>query len=269
MRRISAMLFQLTLCVAFGLDALVWAKDAAEKTPAEQLADGTVQLPARQATIHGRTAYVLTRSPLGSNVICTWTDPEDWVSWQFSLPQPGKYVVDLRYSCADGSEGSTFEVAADEHQTRPAKSPKPTGSWERFRTLKVGTIKLEKAGDLTLSIKPLSKPGVAVMNLCRVRLVPAEQYEALRKGGIAESAARPRSSRHGDPQLPPGQLRLADRFFHRAKLLRVYLSPASRSRARRPDLRLRDFRGQQHDGHSGLRAGAVRGIEAAGVRRPR
>ena len=65
MRRIPVLLLQLALCVAFGLDALVWAEDAGAKTPAKQLADGTIQLSARQATIHGHTAYVRSRSPHG------------------------------------------------------------------------------------------------------------------------------------------------------------------------------------------------------------
>ena len=97
-----------------------------------------------------------------------------------SLNRPGEYVVDFRYSCANGSEGSTFEIAVDNAKLT-GKIAHATGDWERFRPLKVGTVKLEKAGDSTLSIKPLSKPGVAVMNLCRVRLIPAEQYEVLAK----------------------------------------------------------------------------------------
>ena len=59
------------------------------------------------------------------------------------------------------------------------KIAQATASWDHFRTLDAGTLTLEKAGDLTLSIRPVSKPGVAVMNLSRVRLVPAEKYDAL------------------------------------------------------------------------------------------
>ena len=66
---------------------------------------------------------------MGSSDICTWTNPEDWVSWQFSLNQPGEYVVDLRYSCADGSEGSTFEVAVgDAKLTGKIAKPRALGN---------------------------------------------------------------------------------------------------------------------------------------------
>jgi alpha-mannosidase len=156
--------------------AKLLGEDAAAKAVAAQQADGTIQLAAREATIHGKTVYVR-RNFTGNNDLCTWTNTEDWVSWQFSLKQPGEYVVDLRYSCANGSEGSTFEIAVGEAKLT-GKIAEATGSWDRFRSLKVGTVKLAKEGQQALSIKPLSKPGVAVMNLCRVRLVPVEKYEA-------------------------------------------------------------------------------------------
>ena len=109
MRRTSAALFQIAVCVAFCSDAAVWAEDAGTKAPAKQLADGTISLSARQVTIHGHTAYLRSRSFLSNSDICTWTNVDDWVS----LNRPGEYLVDLRYSCADGSEGSTVEIADD------------------------------------------------------------------------------------------------------------------------------------------------------------
>ena len=233
----------------------------ARKRRRKQLADGTIQLPARQATIHGRTAYLRSRPFLGSSDICTWTDPDDWVSWQFSLNTPGEYVVDMRYSCADGSEGSTFEVAVGGVK-RPAKSPSPRALGNVSARSRSGG-QAGEAGDLTLSIRPLSKPGQAVMNLCRVRLVPAEKYDALRKAESQNPLLGLDRPVVVIPNFHPASCGWLDRFFHGAKLLRLYLSPAPRSRPRRPDLRLRDFRGQQHDGDPGLRAGAVRGTEAA------
>jgi alpha-mannosidase len=179
MRFARTALLQLSL-LAIGLDVSAYGDESKPRTLQGQNADEVIQLFAKQATIHGRTAYVRPRPFLGSSDICTWTDPQDWVSWQLSLKRSGDYVVDLRYSCAEGSEGSTFEVSVGNAKLT-GKIAKPTASWEHFQTLKVGTVRLNETGNLTLSIKPLSKPGSAVMNLCRVRLVPAEQYEALAK----------------------------------------------------------------------------------------
>jgi alpha-mannosidase len=167
------------MAMLLAVQAALAAGDDVAKAIAAQQADGTIQLIAQEATIHGKTAYVQ-RNFTGNNDICTWTNIDDWVSWQFSLKQPGEYVVDLRYSCANGSEGSTFELVVGD-QKLTEKIEKATGSWYSFRTLKVGTVKLAKEGQLALSIKPLSKPGVAVMNITRVRLVPVEKYEAMVK----------------------------------------------------------------------------------------
>ncbi|MCC6126319.1 MAG: hypothetical protein IT426_15275 [Pirellulales bacterium] len=172
---ISAIDF-LAIFIAFHAGSVLGGEDA--KAVAKQQPDGTVRLIARETTIHGNTAYVRFLNYTGNNDICTWTNAEDWVSWQFALDRPGEYVVEMRYSCADGSAGSTFEVAVGGAKL-VGKIAEATGSWERFRLLKVGTVKLEKTGLQTLSVKPLSKPGFAVMNLCRVRLVPAEKYQAL------------------------------------------------------------------------------------------
>jgi hypothetical protein len=144
-----------------------------------QQADGTIQLVARDATIHGKTAYVR-RNFTGNNDICTWTNPEDWASWQFTVKQPGEYVVDLRYSCAKDNEGSTFETAVGGAKLL-GKIAEATSSWDHLRTLKLGTVKLTKDGPQTLAVKPLTKAGFAVMNLSRVRLIPVEKYDAIVK----------------------------------------------------------------------------------------
>jgi alpha-mannosidase len=157
--------------------AMLVAGDA--KPIVAQQADGTIQLAARDATIHGETAYVR-RNFTGNNDICTWTNPDDWASWQFSVKQPGDYVVDLRYSCAKDNQGSTFETAVGNAKLL-GRIAEATGSWERSRTLKLGTVTLTNDGPQTLAVKPLTKAGFAVMNLSRVRLIPVEKYEAVVK----------------------------------------------------------------------------------------
>lgn len=174
MRLAPLAIVPLALCMTASADVSLSASPVQNHIPR-----GTIQLFAPQATIHGRTAYVRPRPFAGRSDICTWTDPADWVSWQFASARPGQYVVELQYSCADGSEGSTFELAVGRAKLT-GRIAAPTGSWETFRMMNLGTVRLDQ-GEATLSIRPVAKPGLAVMNLCRVRLVPAEQYDALVK----------------------------------------------------------------------------------------
>jgi hypothetical protein len=47
-----------------------------------------------------------------------------------------------------------------------------TKGWDDFVTMKVGTLTIEKAGLVTVTIKPLGKPPQGVMNLRFLRLNP-------------------------------------------------------------------------------------------------
>lgn len=137
--------------------------------------DGTIVFNAKDATVHGTTLYARDFDDTGD--LCTWTNPQEWVSWQFQLNRPGDYVVDFRYSCPRGSLGSTFAVTVDDARLT-GEIAQPTASWDDHVRLQIGTVKLEHPGMLELGIKPQHKPRVAVMNLTRVRLVPAAIYEA-------------------------------------------------------------------------------------------
>jgi hypothetical protein len=48
---------------------------------------------------------------------------------------------------------------------------KSTGSWQTFETEKLGRAELP-AGKQTITVRAVSKPGLAVMNLREVRLIP-------------------------------------------------------------------------------------------------
>ena len=51
---------------------------------------------------------------------------------------------------------------------------KDTGGFQNFEAREVGTLKIEKAGRHTLTVKAKTKPGVAVMDLRQVVLKPAK-----------------------------------------------------------------------------------------------
>ena len=190
MKRIFILTTGLMAIVATFHAVVVLGEDG-PKSPATQQTNGTVQLDPNRAAIHGKDLKVLPMDATG--VLCAWINADDWASWPLQLQQPGEYVVAFNYSCGEGSQGSRFEIAVGDSKLT-GKIAEPTGSWYDYRLLKVGTIKLSKPGLTTLSIKVLSKPGYAVMNISRIYLVPPEKYEALRKAelyGPFEAINRP------------------------------------------------------------------------------
>jgi alpha-L-fucosidase len=139
--------------------------------PAEQAKEGSVTLRAAEAIIHGHTARY--ESGGGKDNIGYWTDPGDYVTWGFKVTAPGTFDVKVTYACANGVGGTEYTVAVAEQQLGGTVSE--TGDWAAFVTQKLGRVKIGKAGTYTLSIKPKTMPGSAVMNLKSVALMPVEK----------------------------------------------------------------------------------------------
>ena len=83
---------------------------------------------------------------------------------------PGSFTVELTQACGKGSGGSDYTVTIGE-QTLIDKVP-DTGAFTNFVNRKIGTVKLDKPGDYTVSVKPITKPGPAVMDLRAITLIP-------------------------------------------------------------------------------------------------
>jgi alpha-L-fucosidase len=130
-------------------------------------ADGSLVLPAAQATVHGSTARYES-GPERDN-IGFWVDPKDTVSWEFTPARAGVYRVDITYACEPGTGGSEFLVAIGDRQL--AGTVRDTGGWGQFITETLGEITLPE-GRQTLTVIPQSMPHGAVMNLQRITLTP-------------------------------------------------------------------------------------------------
>lgn len=135
-----------------------------------QAADGTVLLHARDVEIHGTT--VRYEPQPNKNTIGYWTRKEDWVSWDFEVTKPGTFRVEILQGCGKGSGGSDVDFSVRE-QTLSVKV-EDTGGFQNFVARDIGTVRLDQPGRYTLSVKPRTKPGVAVMDLRQVTLTPAE-----------------------------------------------------------------------------------------------
>ena len=132
--------------------------------------DGIVDLPAHYAEIrarHGQRAKPVSEG--GRTYIGNWSNPNDVVVWQFTLPKAGTYTVqaDARKK-SDEALGQRVEVAVGDQ--------KVVGKIGAGGVSLDGPLKLP-AGEQTISVKlPAAKrTGPPVLDLFGLKLVPARQ----------------------------------------------------------------------------------------------
>jgi hypothetical protein len=135
--------------------------------PVRQSDDGTILLHARDVTIHGTT--VRYEPQPNKNTIGYWTRKEDWVSWDFEVTHGGQFDVIILQGCGKGSGGSEVAFAVGDQTLKT--SVQDTGGFQNFVERNIGAVEL-KPGIQTLTVKPLTKPGLAVMDLRSVTLRP-------------------------------------------------------------------------------------------------
>lgn len=134
----------------------------------EQRADGSIVLLATNAVTHGK--QIRYEPQPHKNTIGYWTKVEDWVSWDFAVTKPGKFSVTLTQACGKGSGGSEVAFTIGEQTIKDIVPD--TGAFTNWVQRTIGTFNLSTAGTYTVSVKPLKKPGLAVMDLRAITLKP-------------------------------------------------------------------------------------------------
>ena len=135
-----------------------------------QAADGLITLHAKDVTVHG--ANVRYEPKPEKNTVGYWSKMEDWVSWEFEVVKAGKFEVEALQGCGKGSGGAEVVFAVGEQVL--TLTVEDTGGFQNFVPRKLGTLTLP-AGKYTLTVKPKTKPGGAVMDLRQVTLRPVEK----------------------------------------------------------------------------------------------
>jgi arylsulfatase A len=135
-----------------------------------QAEDGTILLHARDVTIHGTT--VRFEPQAHKNTIGFWTKQDDWVSWTFAVAKPGTFAVEILQGCGKDSGGAEVALAIGDQAV--TFTVEDTGHFQNFVKRGIGQIVIAEPGLITLSVKPKSKPGVAVMDLRQVLLTPVK-----------------------------------------------------------------------------------------------
>lgn len=136
--------------------------------PLAPLADGTVLLHSRSASVHGT---VLRYEPMPfKDTLGWWARGEDWADWSFEIPRGGSFEIELTQGCDRGSAGSRVELRVGD-QVIPW-TVEETGHFQNFVVRHLGRITLP-AGRHAMAVRPVQKVGGAVMDLRQIRLVPA------------------------------------------------------------------------------------------------
>jgi hypothetical protein len=138
---------------------------APEGKPIVQAGDLSIILHAHDATVHGVNLRYEFRPD--KNTLGYWSNPKDWVSWDFEVTKPGKFNVVVM----QGSPGSKdIQIAVGDQTIN--YTTKNTGSFHTFTFLEVGKLTFDKPGMNTLTLKPAATVKGSIMDLRQIFLLP-------------------------------------------------------------------------------------------------
>ncbi len=132
------------------------------------VADKAVRLTPEKARRVG-DALKLKPLPGGEQAIGFWSNPAHYIEWADVPIEPGKYDVELTYSCSHDQPNKFVFHAGGESVSGKTES---TGGWTVYSTTKVGTITV--AGDRTTFSLKATSAAQGLMDFKLVRLVPAK-----------------------------------------------------------------------------------------------
>jgi alpha-L-fucosidase len=126
-------------------------------------AQGNFSLLADKADLHGETIGTEERG--GQINIAFWDNPAEWASWKLSFPTAGSYKVsastaslaDTEYSLEVGGKRLTGKWSA-------------TGDWANFKSVDMGQIQVDTAGEQTLTLRPKDPSAWKSINLRYLKL---------------------------------------------------------------------------------------------------
>jgi arylsulfatase A len=147
--------------------------------PVGHAAENPVELPVPQSQFTGGLRFS-GRHP-NNAWLTNWTSVDATVEWELEVARAGKYEVSLQYLCPNtsgtrvqiGVAGSVTEVTLQTTNGQQIKSPDRVPRTEVYEmewaTLRAGAIRLPQ-GKVKLTVRALTKPGDAVMELKSVAL---------------------------------------------------------------------------------------------------
>jgi alpha-L-fucosidase len=135
----------------------------------QQKKDGTVLLPANQATINNQGYSEHAKYEKDKDCIGYWVSSKVTVEWNFTVSKPGTF----RVSALAASEKISTLTLSLAGQSKGADVP-ASGGYTSFKPVDAGTFEIDEPGEYTLKIVPVKK-GWNPINLRSVNLVPASK----------------------------------------------------------------------------------------------
>jgi len=136
--------------------------------------DGSYQFPAHLATTHGE---MLRYEPQPhKNTIGYWVNENDHADWQLNVKTPGRFHVEILQGCGTNQGGSLAAVSLlknGEITDNVEFTVQDTGHFQNFIWRRIGTVALTGAKGQSLRVHALKKANKAVMDVRKIRLVPA------------------------------------------------------------------------------------------------
>lgn len=155
----------------------VTLRPTGEGNPVTQNEDGSLLLHSRDATSHG-TKVQYEHNPK-KDTLGYWVNVSDQAYWTFTVTKPGTFDIEILQGCGKGSGNAEVAMVLLE-STGFGKDQmlnfivQDTGHFQNFVPRNIGKLTFEKTGEYTLLVKPLKKPGVAVMDLRQVKMTPVK-----------------------------------------------------------------------------------------------
>lgn len=140
-----------------------------ESVALQQDQEGKVELtpPFAELNNPGYGSHLIIENKGGAPNIGYWVDARAWVQWTYKITKPGAFKVSA--TIASPSKTS-IQWGIDEGKQKAAVEP--TGSFESFKTIDLGTVKIDAAGLHTFTIRAIAKDWKPI-NLRSVALSPA------------------------------------------------------------------------------------------------
>lgn len=126
---------------------------------------GAMSLLAKDATPHG-TKIRFEPEP-NKNVIGYWTEVDDWVHWDVTIPKAGKFEVEVQVGCGDGNGGSLVSIVAGDKKIE--WTVPETGHFQNMIYHTVGAIDLEEGAN-RIEVRPIKKSNFAIMDIRKIVL---------------------------------------------------------------------------------------------------
>ncbi len=141
-----------------------------EKMLPSQDKKGKLVLLPEFADLHNRIATNLRLERKGGQPsIGYWTDTRTWISYTFEISTPGTFTIQADVAA---EEKSQISIQSGEQPQRKVVLD-PSGSYDDFRVVDLGTLTFEEAGTYTLEIRPV-KEDWSPVNLRDVTLLPTK-----------------------------------------------------------------------------------------------